>query len=263
MTQVLITRPLEASQQLAERLDELGLTPIVMPFYRFSALQPSIDFSAAWTGVKGRKLAVFTSPRAVHFGLPLIPQNQLNDLQFAVVGSATGNALEVAGYPQQLQAGTGYTSEDLLKIPALAAQPGEAVIFCAPGGRAALKVIFCAPGGRAALKTGLNDLGWELGEAMVYERVALEPTKEQLDSLSSANSLLSIWTSVSALTFAQQNLPADLWQKILQAPSLVISKRIQHHLKSMGAARVSLSQGPDNEALSKAVKRMTAIESTD
>jgi len=250
MTQVLITRPLEASQQLAERLDEMGFTPIVMPFYRFSALKPSIDFSAAWSGVKGRKLAVFTSPRAVHFGLPLIPQNQLNDLQFAVVGSATGNALKVAGYPQQLQAGTGYTSEDLLKIPALAAQPGEAVIFCAPGGR-------------AALKTGLNDLGWELGEAMVYERVALEPTKEQLDSLSSANSLLSIWTSVSALTFAQQNLPADLWQKILQAPSLVISKRIQHHLKSMGAARVSLSQGPDNEALSKAVKRMTAIESTD
>jgi uroporphyrinogen-III synthase len=250
MTQVLITRPLEASQQLAERLDELGLTPVVMPFYRFSALQPTIDFSSAWSGVKGRKLAVFTSPRAVHFGQPLIPQDQLDDLEFAVVGSATGAALKAAGYPQQLQADTGYTSEDLLQVPGLVTQSGEAIIFCAPGGR-------------ETLSTGLSKLGWKVTDALVYERVALEPTKEQLDSLSSANKLLSIWTSVSALTLAQQNLPADLWQKILQAPSLVISKRIQHHLKSMGAECVSLSEGPDNNALSEAVKRMTAMKSTD
>jgi uroporphyrinogen-III synthase len=250
MTQVLITRPLEASQQLAGRLDDLGFVPIVMPFYRFSALQPTVDFSSAWSGTEGRKLAVFTSPRAVHFGLPLITQNQLNDLEFAVVGSASGAALKAAGHPQQLQADTGYTSEDLLQIPGLATQPGAAVIFCAPGGR-------------AALKTGLSDLGWELSEAMVYERVALEPAREQLDALSNANKLVSIWTSVSALTIAQQNLPADLWAKILQAPSLVISKRIRHHLKSLGATRVSLSEGPGNDALLKAVTRMGVEENPD
>lgn len=250
MTQVLITRPLEASQQLAERLVGAGLVPVVMPFYRFSALQPTADFSSAWSGVKGRKLAVFTSPRAVHFGLSLIPQDQSDGLEFAVVGSATGTALKAAGYPQQLQADTGYTSEDLLQIPGLATRPGEAIIFCAPGGR-------------EILSSGLSELGWKVTNALVYERVALEPTKEQLDTLSKANKLLSIWTSVSAITIAQQNLPADLWEKILQAPSLVISKRIQHHLKSLGAARVSLSEGPDNDALSKAVKRMSVMKSTD
>ena len=45
-------------------------------------------------------------------------------------------------------------------MPALAAGPGTAVIFCAPGGR-------------DALASGLRGKGWEVLEAMVYERVPL------------------------------------------------------------------------------------------
>ncbi len=245
MTRVLITRPLEASLQLAEQLKDLGLRPIVMPFYRFAALQPETDFNAAWSSA-GRKLAVFTSPRAVEFGLPLIADDVLPGLQFAVVGAASAAALQAAGYPHQLQAKSGYTSEDLLDMPELHSEPGKVVIFCAPGGR-------------QTLATGLHDLGWEVTRAKVYERISQQPNDEQLDDLANANQLVSVWTSASALTLAQQYLPAELWSKVLQAPALVISKRIQHHLESLGATNVAMSNGPGNAELLEAIMQMLGI----
>ena len=100
MTHVLVTRPLEASEQLARQLDALGLFPIVMPLYTFAARNPAIDISSVWSEKRRRKLAVFTSPRAVQFGLPYIPaHDQLNGLEIAVVGSATRASLESFGYP--------------------------------------------------------------------------------------------------------------------------------------------------------------------
>jgi uroporphyrinogen-III synthase len=124
MKHVLLTRPLEASQQLADQLETLGLCPVVLPLYTFSACQPTLDMNTAWSATTARKLAVFTSPRAVQFGLTHIPADQMNGLEFAVVGSATRKQLEISGFQVFLQAGSGYTSEDLLQVPALVVDPG-------------------------------------------------------------------------------------------------------------------------------------------
>ena len=240
MTQVLITRPLEASQQLADQLEALGFSPIVMPLYTFSARQPDLDMKSAWSNSTVRKLAVFTSPRAVRFGLAHIPRDVLDDLEFAVVGSATRAKLESGGYQVQLQASSGFTSEDLLQLPQLAVDPGEAVIFCASG---------C----REALTRGLNDLGWNVASAMVYERLPLRPESAQIDTISAARDLLSVWTSVSALKLAEKYLPEAVWKKILNAPALVISARIQHYLQQLGATRVELADGPGNPELLQSI----------
>jgi len=245
MTHVLITRPYEASQQLADQLDVQGLFPVVMPFYNFKARKPDIDISSAWLASGSRKLAVFTSPRAVHFGLPLIPrQDLIADLEIAVVGSATRACLEAAGYPVHLQAKSGFTSEDLLQIPGLAENAGVAVIFCAPGGR-------------ETLAEGLSGLGWNTLKAMVYERVPLQPDSGKVDCLRDSDDLISIWTSISALKLAEEYLPRDLWGKILNSPALVISSRIQHHLSQRGASSVELADGPGNPDLLKSVLRLT------
>jgi uroporphyrinogen-III synthase len=129
-------------------------------------------------------------------------------------------------------------------MPELAANPGEAVIFCAPGGR-------------EALARGLSDLGWNVIKAMVYERVPLQPEPGQLEALSAAGDLLSVWTSISALTLAREFLPEVAWAKILSAPALVISARIQHHLQQLGAGHVELAEGPGNAALLRSIQRLT------
>ena len=94
MTHILVTRPLEASQQLAGQLESLGLLPIVMPLYTFAGRNPSFDMNSAWAEMTARKLAVFTSPRAVQFGLSHIPRHLVGELELAVVGSATRAILE-------------------------------------------------------------------------------------------------------------------------------------------------------------------------
>ena len=243
MTQVLVTRPLEASQKLADQLDALGLSPIVMPLYTFTARTPPFDMATAWPNPGARKLAVFTSPRAVHFGLSQIPEDCLNDLEFAVVGSATGAILESLGHTVQLQAPLGYPSEVLLLLPELALELGDAVIFCAPGGR-------------EALEKGLGELGWNVVKAMVYERVTMPPTPVQIEAISSADELISIWTSVSALEIARRHLPEATWDKLLGKPALVISKRIQHHLQQLGATNVELADGPGNTDLLNSIQRL-------
>jgi uroporphyrinogen-III synthase len=243
MTHVLVTRPLEASQDLARQLTDLGLFPVVMPLYTFSARQPGKYLDSAWSSPRLRKLAVFTSPRSVQFGLSHIPAKVMNDLEVAVVGSATRARLESAGCDVHLQAATGYTSEDLLRLPALAVEPGEAIIFCAPDGR-------------ETLADGLLKLGWNVTRAMVYQRLPLQPTSETLDELVAADDLLSVWTSISAINAAKEYLPVAIWGKILRAQALVISARIQHHLQQLGATRVVLADGPGNPALLKSIRRL-------
>lgn len=244
MTHVLLTRPLEASRQLADQLGVTGLTAIVMPLYSFSARKPSDEFRSVWSAVKQRRLAVFTSPRAVRFGLPHIPRDGLENLEFAAIGSATRASLEKAGHQVHLQSPTGYTSEDLLQVAELAVEPGEAIIFCAPGGR-------------EVMAQGLFELGWKVVRAMVYERVPLQPGPDQVNTLLDCEDLLSIWTSVSALDLACEQLPAAVWDKVLHAPALVISDRIQHYLQQLGAARIELADGPGNAELLQSVLRLT------
>lgn len=244
MTHVLVTRPLEKSRQLADQLKARGLIPIVMPFYTFSARDPLPGLRSSWSQGRSRKLAVFTSPRAVQFGLPFMPDpGELNGIEIAVVGSATRASLEASAYPVHLQANSGFTSEDLLQINALADDPGVAVIFCAPGGR-------------KTLAEGLVELGWQTIEAMVYERVPLQPGPDQIESLRNCGEIISVWTSISAIDIAEKSLPGDVWVKILGSSALVISSRIQRHLVKLGASRVELADGPRNPELLRSILRL-------
>jgi uroporphyrinogen-III synthase len=214
-----------------------------MPLYAFCAIQPSGEVQLAWSETSIRKLAVFTSTRAVRFGLGHIPRGELGEIEFAAIGDATRARLEALGHEVQVRAASGYTSEDLLQASTLASNPG-------------LAVIFCAPGGRDALASGLQQLGWKVIEAMVYERVALKPSATHIEAIDGANELVSVWTSISALELAREQLPGPVWDKVLDAPALVISQRIQHHLQRLGASRVEMADGPGNVDLLRSIMRL-------
>ena len=244
MTKVLVTRPEAASQELAGQLEAHGLAPVVIPFYTFRARSPDIEAGAVWKQGAARKLAVFTSPRAVEFGLRYLPPpGECADLQLAVVGSATRASLEASGRRVHVQARSGFTSEDLLRAPELAVRPG-------------LAIIFCAPEGRETLAEGLESLGWKVKKAMVYERVPLQPDPLLLENLRENDGLISVWTSISALNLAEQYLPRDVWGRILGAPALVVSSRIRQHLQGLGAGSVELADGPGNTELLRSILRL-------
>ncbi len=247
MTHVLITRPLEAAQQLADRVGQFGLQPIVMPLYGFRGRAPGTDWLAPWRDTKQRRLAVFTSPRAVQYGLGHIPAGLRPELEYAAVGAATRARLQEAGCAVGVMASGGYTSEDLLAAPALAAAAGAAVIFAAPGGR-------------EALAAGLERLGWKVATAMVYERCPLRPGQDQVDAIDAAGSLLSVWTSVAAIELAEKYLPGAAWKKLLASPMLVISARMAHHLQDKGALSTSVAAGPGNDDLLQSVRQLATTD---
>ena len=239
MSHVLITRPLPAAQELADQVKAAGLTPVVAPLYGFAAHEPEESFEFG-NESGARKLAVFTSPRAVSFGAKYLPGPGLPGPELAVVGSSTRKALEDLGYKVHVQAESGYTSEDLLQARGLRDDPGIAVIFCAPGGR-------------QKLAHGLAELGWVVTKALVYQRIELGLEHSCLQELRRAGQLISTWTSNSAADIAQKRLPEALWRKILESPMLVISRRMQRHMEAMGASRVRLAGGPANQALLQSI----------
>ena len=88
--------------------------------------------------------------------------------------------------------------------------------------------------------------------------LSYNPRKEQIDEITAADRLLSVWTSVSALEVAKKHLPSHAWEKILHAPMLVISARIKHHLQQLGASGVELTDGPGNAGLLQSIRQMAS-----
>jgi uroporphyrinogen-III synthase len=242
---VFISRPRTEARELAALLQPMGLQPIVQPAFDFLLLDAREDdpetcslLEAAGPG----DLLVFTSPRAVAFGLEQFSHALLSRFAVTAVGPATAAALSAAGLPPTLSPGEGYTSESLLQR-----LTGE------PTGRA---FVLAAPGGRDALVDGLAAAGWKASRLMVYrsEPATLDPAA--LEQLAEAGHVLSIWTSGNAMKSLSQRLPPAAWFKLCSGEWLVISDRLQRLARAYGPARIHRSEGPGNGAVQSAVRHI-------
>lgn len=245
ISQVFISRPRQEAEVLAGLLAPLGLQAVVQPAFEYASLDlRAFDphgyarFEAAATG----SLAVFTSPRAVRHGLAQLPRQRLLRLSVAAIGPATAAALAASGVPVAVADDAGYTSEALLKTLA-AETPGEAFIVAAPGGR-------------RALLEGLSALGWRTGMLMVYQARAAELDPEAVAALGKAEALLSVWTSANAMNALAQRLPPAAWFRVCRGEWLVISERLKRLARAYGPTRIHLADGPGNNALLAAVRRL-------
>jgi len=211
----------------------------VLPAYRFEPEFPGFDFADAW-GAGNRRLAVFSSTRAVEFGLRQLPAGFLDGVQLAAIGPATANALDSAGYAVSVLPAGGFTSEALLNEPQLACDPGDAMIFAAPGGR-------------VKLRQGLEELGWDVRMAYVYRRVELDVPDEQARALAGADGIISAWTSASAVQVLLEKLPEAAWEKICGGRCVATSQRLKARLAAGGARSIHVTDGPGNDAISACI----------
>ena len=245
ISQVFISRPRQEAEELAGLLAPLGLQTIVQPAFEYAPLnlrasdpQGFARFEAAAPG----SLAVFTSPRAVQYGLAQLPRQRLLQLSVAAIGPATAAALAASGIPATVADAAGYTSEAVLKTLA-AETPGEAFIVAAPGGR-------------RALLEGLSALGWRTAMLMVYQARAAELDSAAVAALGKAGALLSVWTSGNAMNALAQRLPPAAWFGVCRGEWLVISERLKRLARAYGPNRIHLADGPGNDALLAAIRRL-------
>ena len=251
--QVLITRPLEESRELADRLAQDGMQAIILPAHDFSPLGLGADevrrLQKAAAGA-APALLIFTSPRSVEFGLGQVPPLVLQDAEIAAIGPGTAFRLQAAGIRVHLKPLTGYTSETLLEDMSARRQAGAR-----DGGSAFL---LAAPGGRTRLKEGLTELGFETHFLMVYERKAAALAADAIEQIERSASLLAIWTSAGAIDSMHRRLPATCWYRLCRAEWLVISDRLRRIARAYSPKAIHLAAGPSNRDIHAAVQALAA-----
>ena len=249
-THVLLSRPRSESEELAGMLQPLGLEPVLLPAFDYLSLDAHSEQPACFDALEHAgpaDLVLFTSPRAVRYGLGQVSPACLSRARVAAIGPATASALNEAGVRVDVRPASGFTSEALLEMlssgPGLASSPPEAFILAAPGGR-------------KKLLKGLKKLGWNSQLLHVYRSEPATLDKQQLKRLAGATSLLTVWTSANAMKSLSQRLPPATWFKVCQGEWVVISERLQRLARAYGPGRIHLAAGPDNASIVSAVRAL-------
>jgi len=244
----LLTRPMEQSLELRQMLSHLDLDVVVQPAFDFisadaRSAQPE-DF-AALESADPRDLLIFTSPRAVSFGLEQIPANIPARTRVAAIGPATAQCLADAGVRVGIRAQGGYTSEDLLaEIDREVRATGSRVF------------ILLAPGGRMELATGLRERGCDVHLVHVYESRPAQLDRAALARLESADRVLSVWTSGNTMKALSHRLSPAAWFRVCQGEWLVISDRLERLARAFGPGAIHLAQGPGNTAIANTIRNI-------
>ncbi len=228
----LASRPEPQQSELVQALASLGLEVISLPVFRFEAGRTE---SNLWARAGGA-LLIFTSPRAVHFGLAALGGGVPDGARAAAIGPATHAELERHGIASLQASGSRHDSEALLATLEEEATPGQALIFAAPGGR-------------KALEHGLVERGWEVGVEPVYRRVLLPPDPVEAERLADAEGVLSLWTSGTAMNQVLGGLPERLLTPVLRGTAIVVSERLAKLARERGFGAVIVAAGASNPAL--------------
>jgi len=251
-THVLISRPQPESEELASKLAELGLQTIVQPSFHYyaadlQARQPEVlaEMQMAGAGT----LLVFTSTRAVTFGLPQLPETIRHSSRIAAIGPATARALQQAGIRVDITPVAGYTSEALLEALLRESPPADE--------KHPLAFIISAPGGRQTLYETLGGRGWRCRLVMAYRPEPAQLNRQVLGRLDEANGILSVWTSSNAMKALSQRLPPATWFRICQGDWLVVSDRLKRLARAYGPAAIHLAPGPGNQELFSAIRNLS------
>ncbi len=238
---VLITRPRQEAEELAAMLTPLGLQAVLQPAFEFRQLEAASEQPRVLADLesdKASRLLIFTSTRAVRFGLAQLPRKLVLRQKIAAIGPATSKSLKAAGMQVNVCPSSGFTSEALLDT--LEKNPPDSV---APGKSA---IILAAPGGRRKMEDGLTRLGWTVETLMVYSRDNADLDKQALAALGEAEGIFSVWTSGNAMKALSQRLPPATWFQICRGEWLVISERLKRLARAYGPTVIHLSPGPGN-----------------
>ena len=246
---VFVTRPRPESEELAAMLTPLGLQVVVQPAFDFrardaAAEQPEVLVDLA--DDTSPRLLIFTSTRAVEFGLAQLPGELLKKQKIAAIGPSTANALSAAGVFVNVRPASGFTSEALLDC---LEKDSSGFISLQKSA-----VILAAPGGRQKMEEALTGLDWKVQTMMVYSRENTELDKQALEQLKGVEGILSVWTSGNTMKALSQRLQPSVWFQICAGEWLVISGRLKRLARAYGSTRIHRSPGPSNADLFTAIR---------
>ena len=221
---VLVTRPVNQSVRLTQRLQDLGAEVIAFPALTIIDTQQPEALNQRLAEIEYYDWAVFVSPTAVQFGLAALRQiapASIAKINAAAVGAGTASALRTAGCSNVIVSESGADSEDLLVLPEFTDLTGRRVL------------ILRGEGGRELIAITLRARGAQVDYAECYRRVCPVTDPAPLVAALAAQRIQAV-TVFSSETLDNLLRLCDSAADALRAlPLFVPHGRIAEHAKAL------------------------------
>ena len=230
---VIVTRPQRQAAGLAQRLAEVGATPLIWPAIVILPPSDPTSLERAHANLDSYDIAVFVSANAVEYGVPE-PSRWPRSLRIFAPGPGTAEALAAVGLRGVRIPVTTFDSEGLLALPELQQLDGARVL------------IFRGQGGRELLGSTLGQRGARVAYVSCYRRApptsgahglleALRDNRAHALTLSSAEGIDNL---VAAVGIEGRALLARI-------PAFVPHPRVADHARAAGLPVVTTGAGGD------------------
>lgn len=247
---VLVTRPREQADELANAIESKGGSAICFPVIEIVG-RSETEIVAAARQLPTPDIAVFVSSNAVKYGIKYVTRALK-----AAIGPATASAIEAAGQIVDIMPASGYDSESLLQEPMLQDVSGKRI------------TIVRGNGGRELLSQALLARGAELSFLSVYERVPAVIDEQLLNDVESAwrsgkiaaVTVMSVETLQNLVSAIPGRCLASTSQMALVTPATRVIKEV---LKSYPCFRPVLAPGISTVELLAAIESARDTDSTD
>ncbi|BAW81186.1 uroporphyrinogen III synthase HEM4 [Candidatus Nitrosoglobus terrae] len=242
---VLVTRPEKQAKKLCQLIEAEGGQALRFPTIEISDPEDFSTVDEIIRRLDGFHWAIFVSINAVEQGLQRIfSQRDLpKNLNIAVIGQGTAQALAAFRLYPHLCPTSGYDSEALLAMEKWQHMEGEQV------------VIFRGNGGRELLAETLIQRGAQVRYAEVYRRCLPSPAAvaDFHQNLLDSPVDIAVTTSKTILENLCCLLDDSLLEKLYVTPLVVIGTRQVQRAKELGFTQVWMAQEPTDTALVEAM----------
>jgi uroporphyrinogen-III synthase len=235
---VLITRPAEQAQGLAQLVREAGGEPVCIPAIEIRPLDDPAPFHELARRLAAFDLAIFVSRNAVRSAFGLLGGRAWPaGLKLATVGQGSKEELEQRGFAQVIAPAAQSDSEALLAMPQLAAMQGRRV------------VIFRGDEGRRLLGDELGKRGATVEYAACYRRV--RPAGEGLAAAWERGVDAVTLSSAEGLSNLVDMLGAGAKQKLAASALFVPHTRVAQEAERLGL--IAVVAGPRDAQMAAAL----------
>ena len=238
--QIVITRPSDQANRLAERLRAEGARPILFPAIEIHRI------ATPPVAAHHYDIAIFISANAVNHGLAAVAGSLDDLIQVIAVGSATAASLHASGVAGVRAPIERFDSEGVLAMAELAAVTGKRVL------------IVRGIGGRTTLADALRARGALVDHLECYERRVPVADPRPLLALWGAGRIDAVsFTSTEGITNFRTLIGPQGRAFLLETPAFVPHPRIGTHARSLGMRKV-IEIEPGDDGLITGMRRFFA-----
>ncbi len=218
---VLVTRAEEQAEALASKLEGLGAIVVKLPLIRIVPVEDEKPLQEAISKVLAQRYdwVVFTSVHGVRTFFERLQKvgadiKSLNSVQFAVIGPATGKALDRFGFKPAAMPEK-FTNEGLADL-------FERILKSRRGQRPFRFLLWRAKGAREVLANRLRQLGAIVDEVYSYRTVPNRLTDQQLREILNEPVHLVTFTSPSTVRAFFEVLGKERAKQILKNVAIAV-----------------------------------------